>query len=155
MTLRFLLDSNVLSEPIKSHPNERMLERLAEHDGELATCSVVRHELSYGAARLAASRKRRAIEAYLEEAVRSTLPILRHDEEAATWQPRSGPAFPGFGQVRARAGGREELIVAPLSCTQLAAWYDWLPWRDRRLGAQLPITELVERELDALVSKAR
>ncbi len=66
-----------------------------------------------------------------------------------------GPAFPGFGQVRACAGDREELIVAPLSYTQLAAWYDWLPWRDWRLGAQLPITELVAREFEALVSKAR
>jgi predicted amidohydrolase len=66
-----------------------------------------------------------------------------------------GPAFPGFGQVRARAGEHEELIVAPLSYTQLAAWYDWLPWRDWRLGDQLPITELVAREFEALVSKAR
>jgi predicted amidohydrolase len=76
----------------------------------------------------------------------------------STWAGGSiigGPAFPGFGQVRARAGDREELIVAPLSYTQLSAWYDWLPWRDWRLGAQLPITELVAREFEALASKAR
>lgn len=66
-----------------------------------------------------------------------------------------GPAFPGFGHVRAQAGDREELIVAALDYTQLSAWYDWLPWRDWRLGAQLPITELVAREFDALVAKAQ
>ncbi len=65
-----------------------------------------------------------------------------------------GPAFPGFGQVRAQAGDGEELIVATLSYTQLAAWYDWLPWRDWRLGAQLPITRLVSDEFAALVAKA-
>ena len=54
MTIRYLLDTNVLSEAIKSHPNERTLERLCEHDGDLATCSIVWHELSFGAARVAA-----------------------------------------------------------------------------------------------------
>lgn len=75
----------------------------------------------------------------------------------STWAGGSiigGPAFPGFGQVRARAGDREELIVATLNYSQLAAWYDWLPWRDWRLGAQLPITELVAREFGALADKA-
>ncbi|MBK7950429.1 MAG: carbon-nitrogen hydrolase family protein [Deltaproteobacteria bacterium] len=66
-----------------------------------------------------------------------------------------GPAFPGFGQVRARAGEGEELVVAPLSFSQLAAWYDWLPWRDWRLGPQRPITALVAREFEALASKPR
>ena len=56
MTIRYLLDTNALSEPIESHPNERMLERLSEHDGEMATCSVVWHELTFGAARLAPTR---------------------------------------------------------------------------------------------------
>ncbi len=77
---------------------------------------------------------------------------------SSTWAGGSiigGPAFPGFGQVRAQAGPREELIVATLDYTQLAAWYDWLPWREWRLGAQLPVTELVAREFEALVAKAR
>ena len=81
MTIWYMLDTNVLSEAIKSYPNEKTLEHLSDHDGQLATCSVVWHELSYGASRSAASKKRRAIEAYLEEAVRSTLPILPYDRE--------------------------------------------------------------------------
>lgn len=119
MTLRYLLDTNVLSEPIKSHPNERMLERLAEHDGEFATCSVVWHELSYVAARLPASKKRRAIEAYLAEAVRSTLPILPYDQEAATWHAkerarltRNGrPPSAADGQIAAIAHANELVLV--------------------------------------------
>ena len=65
-----------------------------------------------------------------------------------------GPSFPGFGRVLAEAGRAEELIVASLNFTQLAAWYDWLPWREWRLGAQLPITRLVAREFADLVAKA-
>ena len=86
----------MLSEPIKSHPNTSVLEAIRRHDGELATCAIVWHELRYGAARLAASRKRRAIEAYLDEAVRGALPILPYDEEAAVWH----------SQERARLGRR-------------------------------------------------
>lgn len=74
-----------------------------------------------------------------------------------TWAGGSvigGPAFPGFSHVRAQAGQGEELIVATLNYDQLAAWYDWLPWRDWRLGAQLPITELVRDEFTALLSNA-
>ena len=74
-----------------------------------------------------------------------------------TWAGGSvigGPSFPGFAQVRAQADRGEELIVATLNYSQLAAWYDWLPWRDWRLGAQLPITELVQEEFAALVESA-
>ena len=51
-------------------------------------------------------------------------------------------------------GTGEELIVATLNYKQLAAWYDWLPWRDWRLGEQLRITRLVRDEFEALVAKA-
>lgn len=108
-----------MSEPIKSQPNERVLEALSEHDGELATCSIVWHELQYGAARLSASKKRRAIEAYLEEAVRNALPILPYDEEAASWHAserarlgkRGRPPSAADGQIAAIARVNELVVV--------------------------------------------
>ena len=119
MSIRYLLDTNVLSEAIKSHPNERTLEHLSEHDGELATCSIVWHELSFGVARLAASKKRRAIESYLDEAVRRILPILPYDQEAATWHAkerarlskRGRPPSAADGQIAAIASVNELIIV--------------------------------------------
>ena len=79
------------------------------------------------------------------------------DSGGSTWAGNSiigGPAFPGFGTVLAEAGRGEELIVATLNYTQLAAWYDWLPWRDWRLREQLPVTRLVAEEFAAIVDKA-
>jgi tRNA(fMet)-specific endonuclease VapC len=119
VSLRYLLDTNVLSEAIKSRPDERTLERLAENDGECATCPVVWHELSFGATRLAASKKRRAIEAYLEEAVRNTLAILPSDLEAATWHAkerarlseRGRPPSAADGQIAAIASVNELVVV--------------------------------------------
>lgn len=66
-----------------------------------------------------------------------------------------GPAFPGFGTVLAEAGETEELIVGTLNFTQLAAWYDWLPWREWRLGPQSPVTRLVAEEFARIAEDAQ
>ena len=100
-----------MSEPIKSKPNHRVLEAFSEHDGELATCSIVWHELRYGAARLSASKKRRAIEAYLEEAVRGALPILPYDEEAAAWHARERVRLTKRGRSPSAADGQIAAIA--------------------------------------------
>ena len=70
-----------------------------------------------------------------------------------TWAGGSvigAPQFPGFPAALARAGADEELIVADLDFTELAKWYDLLPWREWRLGPQQPITRLVAHELTKL-----
>lgn len=100
-----------MSEPIKSHPNERVLHGLSEHDGELATCAIVWHELQFGALRLGASHKRRAIETYLDEAVRAALPILPYDEEAAGWHARERARLGKRGRPPAAADGQIAAIA--------------------------------------------
>jgi tRNA(fMet)-specific endonuclease VapC len=112
VSIRYLLDTNALSEPIKSHPDARTLELLNDHDGELATCSVVWHELCFGAARLATSKKRTAIEAYLDEAVRSALPILPYDQEAAAWHARERARLSKRGRPPSAADGQIAAIAS-------------------------------------------
>jgi tRNA(fMet)-specific endonuclease VapC len=111
VSIRYLLDANVLSEPIKSCPDEHTIESLSEHDGELATCSVVWHELCFEAARLTSSKKRSAIEAYLEEVVRSTLPILPYDQEAASWHARERARLSKRGRAPSAADGQIAAIA--------------------------------------------
>ena len=57
------------------------------------------------------------------------------------------------GKVLAEAGQEEQLIVATLNFDQLAAWYDWLPWRERRLGAQGYATDLIAKEFAEIAGK--
>jgi tRNA(fMet)-specific endonuclease VapC len=111
VTIRYLLDTSIMSEPIKSRPNALVLDALAGHDGELATCSVVWHELQFGAERLPASAKRRAIESYLNEAVRTALPILPYDEEAAAWHARERARLERRGLPPAAADGQIAAIA--------------------------------------------
>jgi tRNA(fMet)-specific endonuclease VapC len=67
VTPRYLLDTNVISEPLRPIPNPTVLARLQQHDGAIAIASVVWHELLFGSARLAASARRTAIERYLHQ----------------------------------------------------------------------------------------
>lgn len=88
-----------------------MLARIEAHEGELATCAIVWHELQYGAARLPASRKRRAIETYLDEAVRAALPILPYDEASAAWHARERARLGRRGRPPAAADGQIAAIA--------------------------------------------
>ncbi len=85
MTLRYLLDTNVLSEPLHPQPNPAVMEKLRLHQQEIATASIVCHELLLGCQRLGESKKRRTIEIYLQEVVQPHIPILPYNQAAATW----------------------------------------------------------------------
>ena len=81
----YLLDTNVLSEPLRPIPDAGVLARLQAQRNALATAAPVWHELRHGMERLPACRRRLEIEAYLDEAVRGAVPILPYNEAAATW----------------------------------------------------------------------
>ena len=85
MTLRYLLDTSVLSEPLRPRPDPAILELLRIHDSECATASVVWNELWFGCRRLPDSARRRAIEAYLNRVVAPGIPVLPYDTAAANW----------------------------------------------------------------------
>jgi tRNA(fMet)-specific endonuclease VapC len=83
--ITYLLDTNVLSEAIKTAPNDNVMQKLEKHQDKMATAAIVWHELQFGCRRLPASRKRSLIEAYLEGVVARSLDILPYDSAAAEW----------------------------------------------------------------------
>ena len=85
MSIRFLLDTNIVSEPLRPKPKPKILERIQQHQSEIAIAAVVWHELWFGCHRLPQSAKRTAIETYLNEVVAATMPVLPYDERAAEW----------------------------------------------------------------------
>lgn len=117
--MRYLLDTNVLSEPAKPHPSEELMRRLADSWEEVCTAAPVWHELLYGCRRLAPSNRRKVLEDYLERILEPSLPILPYDAAAATWHAeersrlvRAGrtPAFVD-GQIAAIASSRDLVLV--------------------------------------------
>lgn len=98
MKPRFLLDTNVLSEPVAARPHPSVLERLKEHRAELATASQVIHELAYGAARLPRSARRRTLERYLEQVVIPSMPVLTYDLQASLWHASERARLEALGK---------------------------------------------------------
>jgi len=79
---RYLLDANVLSEPLKPIPHPGVLVQIERHRAESASAAPVWNELVYGCRRLPESKRRRTIEKYLS-ALAAVLTILPYDQRAA------------------------------------------------------------------------
>jgi tRNA(fMet)-specific endonuclease VapC len=86
--LKYLLDTSIVSEPVKPRPNPRVVTRLRENGDECAIAASVWHELRFGVLRLPPSKRREVLERYLDEVVRVAYPILPYDEAAANWHAR-------------------------------------------------------------------
>jgi tRNA(fMet)-specific endonuclease VapC len=99
VSLRFLLDSNVLSEPPRPSPNPQVLARLKEHRREMATAAPVWNELLFGWERLPASRRKDHLERYLMEIVAASLPILPYDQAAAVWHASERARLQALGKT--------------------------------------------------------
>lgn len=139
MSLRFLLDTNTLSEPRKKNPNAAVLTKLKQYDGSIGIASVVWHEIWFGCQRLPQSRKRREIEHYLNNIVQPTMPILPYDIESAKWHADERARLSFLGQLPPFIDGQiaaiahtNNLILVTRNTTdfenfldlQLENWYD-------------------------------
>jgi tRNA(fMet)-specific endonuclease VapC len=83
--MKYLLDTNIVSEMIKPRPDAAVLENCKKHQKDIAIAAPVWHELQYGCYRIPLSRKREMLEMFLEDVVGRNFPILPYEEEAARW----------------------------------------------------------------------
>ena len=86
--MKYLLDTNVLSEAVKTAPDMSVMEMFEKYQHEIVTAAPVWHELQFGCQRLPESRKRDIIASFLNDIVKRTLPILPYDDRAAEWHAR-------------------------------------------------------------------
>jgi Predicted nucleic acid-binding protein, contains PIN domain len=110
MTVRFSLDTNIISEPLKAKPNKGVMRNLRVHETDLAISAIVWHELWTGCYRLPQSRKRAAIESYLRDVV-SSLPILPYDTPAAEWHAAERARLTALGKTPPFADGQIAAIA--------------------------------------------
>jgi len=83
LKLRYLLDTNILSEPLKPKSHEGVVKRLSENRLYIATAAPVIYEIVQGVYGLPESKKRAEILRYLEEFVYPNVPILSYNKEIA------------------------------------------------------------------------
>lgn len=109
MTLRYLLDTSIVSAPMAKAPHRQIIKRLEEHGHESAIAAPVWHELTYGCRRLPRGKRRDALETYLHAVVEASFPILPYDDDAAAWH--------GYERARLESLGKP----APFADGQIAA----------------------------------
>jgi tRNA(fMet)-specific endonuclease VapC len=69
MTLKYLLDTNILSEAKRPHPNQKVMTKLRLSKREIAKATLVIHELLFGCFRLPLSKKRQDLEDYVNNVI--------------------------------------------------------------------------------------
>jgi len=105
VTILFLLDSNIISEPSRPKPNINVLNKLDRHRKEIAVASIVVHEMFYGCLRLPQSKRRDYLWQYIQESVLN-LPILNYDLKSAQYHAQERARLSKIGKTPPFADGQ-------------------------------------------------
>ena len=85
MALRYLVDTNTISEMERVPPEPILTAQLRLHWDQIALAAVSWHELLYGYYRLPESKRKQRISHFIKQTVEPTIPILPYDRMAAEW----------------------------------------------------------------------
>jgi tRNA(fMet)-specific endonuclease VapC len=105
MSWKFLLDTNILSEPARPIPNANVLYKLDIHKSEIVVSSVVVHELLHGCLRLPESKRRESLWNYIYDSVLN-LPVFDYDLKAAEWHAQERARLSKIGKTPAFVDGQ-------------------------------------------------
>ena len=111
VALRYLLDTNVLSEPARPNPHPNVLRQLQANRSSLAVAATSWHEAMYGVRRLSPSERRRTLERYLETE-RHQIVVLPYDEAAADWHADERARLAQTGRTAPFADGQIAAVAA-------------------------------------------
>src|SRR5688572_6161140 len=67
--MRFLVDANVLSEPTRPAPDQKVVQWLSAHEAQIVVDPIILGEIRFGILLLAAGAKRRALESWFASGV--------------------------------------------------------------------------------------
>ncbi len=108
--LRYLLDTNVLSESSRRRPDPDVESRLDAHVHEACTAAPVLHELQSGLARMPDGMRKQELAGYLKWVLR--LEILPYDRDAARWHAEERARLTDRGRTPPFVDGQIAAIAA-------------------------------------------
>ncbi|AFY50435.1 putative nucleic acid-binding protein, contains PIN domain [Nostoc sp. PCC 7524] len=106
MSLKYLLDTNILSESKRPQPNDKVMGKLRLYRQEIATATVVIHEMLYGCLRLPMSKKRQDIEDYINNVILAQLPLFDYNLQAAQYHAQERARLSKVGRKPAFVDGQ-------------------------------------------------
>jgi tRNA(fMet)-specific endonuclease VapC len=110
--IKYLLDSNILSEPTRLKPDAQVMGKLAEYDGQYATTAIVWHEMVYGCELLVTSKRKKQLQSYLKMLLENGLVIYPFDQAAADLYAKERAYLQQQGLTCAYADGEIAAITA-------------------------------------------
>ena len=110
--IKYLLDTNILSEPACQNPNPLVIDRFQQYDGQFATSSIVWHELLYSVAVLPNSKKKTHLQTYLKVLQENGLIIIPFDNVAAEWFAQQRTSLKAQGKSSAYVDGEIAAVAA-------------------------------------------
>ncbi len=132
--MRFLLDTNVISETMRSSPNPRLLQKLAQHEGQYGISAITWQELAYGVRRLPEGARKKALSARLLDLPDVLPPILPFTVEAADWLATKMARLEAKGKAIACEDGQIAAIAWTENATLVTAnTKDFSGFRDLRV----------------------
>lgn len=96
--IRFLLDTNIVSELSRLQPNRRLQERIARHQTACALPATVVEELQFGVSRIESGERRAMFQAWLDIQL-DTFPVVVFDKDCAQWLGRERARLKSAGQT--------------------------------------------------------
>jgi tRNA(fMet)-specific endonuclease VapC len=111
MSLKYLLDTNIISELMRPVPNPIIIKKIELCKEKIATASTVIHELLYGGFRLPESKKRKAFLDYINYSVLN-LPIFAYESRAAQCHAIERARLSKIGKTLAFADGQIASITS-------------------------------------------
>jgi tRNA(fMet)-specific endonuclease VapC len=109
--MKYLLDTNLISELIKPQPDPGVEERCRRFEKDLTTATPVWHELQLSCYRMPFSRKRDLLELFLEEVIQQNFSILPYDAQAARWHALERSRLTLSGQTPSFVDGQIAAIA--------------------------------------------
>ena len=83
MGIKYLLDTNILSELSKDKPDPNVIENINKYGNDCSTAALVIHELNYGVKRLTEGKVKKNLQLFLEQIKIYQFQIFPYDNTAA------------------------------------------------------------------------
>lgn len=116
MALRFLLDTDVVSELTKPQPNRSVLQALAQHEAVCAISAVTLDELVFRCHRMPAGTRRDWLLRWVQ-GLPARLPVLPFDEAAALWLGAERSRLAALGRPVPRTDGETAAVAVSQGLT--------------------------------------
>lgn len=110
--MKYLLDTNVISELTKKRPNSKVIAQYKTYQSEIAIASPIWHELLFGCMRIPVSKNRDYFENFLYQVIQPSMPILPYNETAALWHARERYRLAKQGKMPTFVDGQIASVAA-------------------------------------------